>query len=405
MITTNKPKSAKPRKNQWPHIYEGTNRSGSISFYVDLRSVGGGRPAFATLGEAKTRAEQARVQRDNEGAAAFALPDHVRVDANRAHHILSPHGVTIFEVAKYYQKHVLAYKDAPLIKVIVEKYIEESERNQNRPDTIREKKSRLGAFKEDFGEQRLSDLTLENLEEWVFDDCWSPITQNNFITKISQLYNFAVRKKWADHNLASQLEHRDVDATEPVIYSVDEAEKLLKHANEYGLLPYIAIGLFAGVRTAEQLRMDGTMINFDTKTIIIPASIAKKRSRRTIDMQPALLAWLEPVKEALQAGGNFISRAQLVNHKDDFLKAAGVEWKLNALRHSFGTYHFAMFDNEGLTSRQMGNSPDVLHQHYKGLVTKAQAENFWNLRPITKKAKIIQFPKQPKRVLRSAAVG
>jgi integrase len=380
------------RKKQWPRIFEGRNPSGSTTFYVDLRAVGGGRPGYSTLQDAKTRAEQARIQRDNEGAAAFALPEHVRVDAARANTILAPHAVTIFEVAKYYEKHVLAFKTAPPIKDVVDKYIEESTRNQNRPDTIREKKSRLGAFKEDFGELRLSDLTLDNLEEWVFDDSWSPRTQNNFITKISQLYNFAVRKSWADHNLAAQLEHRDVDDTEPVIYSVDEAEKLLKHADKYGLLPYIAIGLFAGVRTAEQLRMDGTMINFNTNTIIIPSSIAKKRSRRTIEMRPALLAYLAPFREKLEAGGSFVTRAQLTNHKDDFLKAAGVEWKLNALRHSFGTYHFAMFDNEGLTSRQMGNSPDVLHTHYKGLVTKAQAESFWNLRPITKKAKIIHLP-------------
>jgi hypothetical protein len=43
----------------------------------------------------------------------------------------------------------------------------------------------------------------------------------------------------------------------------------------------------------------------------------------------------------------------------------------NCLRHSFATYHLALYKNEALTSRLMGNSPGVLRANYEALVLKA----------------------------------
>ncbi|MCX6922931.1 MAG: tyrosine-type recombinase/integrase, partial [Verrucomicrobia bacterium] len=187
-----------------------------------------------------------------------------------------------------------------------------------------------------------------------------------------------------DSNLADQVDHPDVDETTPEIWTVEEAERLLSNANEFGLLPYVAIGLFAGVRTTEMLRMDSKAINFETKTITIAPGVAKKRSQRTIEMQPALLAWLAPFKETLQTGGKFVEAGKLARNKEKLLEAARIpEWKANGLRHSFGTYHFTSFQNDDSTSFQMGNSPQVMHKHYKALATKETAEKFWSLRPET----------------------
>ena len=113
---------SKTKRAKWPPIYIQPNRSGQPTYYVDLRAVKAGRPGFPTLEQAQTRAEQARIQRDNEGNAAFTLPMDIRLDAFKAHQILAPHGLSIFEVAKYYEKHVLAFKTAPTVKEIVDRY-------------------------------------------------------------------------------------------------------------------------------------------------------------------------------------------------------------------------------------------------------------------------------------------
>jgi hypothetical protein len=112
------------RAKQWPPIYKQKNRSGQHSYVVDLGKVEGSRKrqSFPTKEEASTYAEQARILRANEGMTALTLPQDIRLDAAKANLILAPHEVSILEAAKYYEKHVLAYKSAPVIKDIVEKY-------------------------------------------------------------------------------------------------------------------------------------------------------------------------------------------------------------------------------------------------------------------------------------------
>ena len=47
----------------------------------------------------------------------------------------------------------------------------------------------------------------------------------------------------------------------------------------------------------------------------------------------------------------------------------------------YATYSLAAFNDIGRLSLQMGNSPQVIHSAYKGLVSKADAERFFALRP------------------------
>jgi integrase len=151
------------------------------------------------------------------------------------------------------------------------------------------------------------------------------------------------------------------------------------------LLPYIAVGLFAGIRAAEMMRLDAKSINFGEKIITFGADVAKKRSQRKVDMQPALLAWLEPCRDKLQKGGSIIDHAKFRKSKEQLLEAAKIEeWPSNGLRHSFGSYHYAMFRSAEDTAFLMGNSVDIVHRHYKALVSKANAERFWALRPDAK---------------------
>ena len=54
-----------------------------------------------------------------------------------------------------------------------------------------------------------------------------------------------------------------------------------------------------------------------------------------------------------------------------------IEWKHNGLRQTCASMHLAHFSNEAYTALQLGHSVDMLHRHYKGLVTREQAAAFW----------------------------
>jgi len=205
-------KMNKNSRSKWPRIYIAKHRSGQISYQVDLGFVEGKRKRvnFVTKIEAQTYAEQSRVTKANEGMAGFALPQQVRLDAAKAHQKLAPHNITILEAAKYYEDHVLAYKNAPPVKEIVQHYLADCKNRNLRERTIKDLKNRLETFAEDFGDFRLSDITLDELKEWVNDDEWGMRTRINYLTKLSQLYRYALRRpvKWVDSNRPGPLTGR-----------------------------------------------------------------------------------------------------------------------------------------------------------------------------------------------------
>ena len=57
-------------------------------------------------------------------------------------------------------------------------------------------------------------------------------------------------------------------------------------------------------------------------------------------------------------------------------------WPHDAMRHSYASYHFAEFNDAGLTAKNLSH-PDstLLRKDYNGAVTKAQAREFWAIRP------------------------
>jgi hypothetical protein len=63
-------------------------------------------------------------------------------------------------------------------------------------------------------------------------------------------------------------------------------------------------------------------------------------------------------------------------------KSIGRDWSHDCLRHSYASYHFAEFNDAGLTAKNLGH-PDstLLRKDYNGAVTKAQAKEFWAIQP------------------------
>ena len=93
-----------------------------------------------------------------------------------------------------------------------------------------------------------------------------------------------------------------------------------------------------------------------------------------------MAAWLGTCK--LQEGP-VVGQVKLKERLAELRIVAGIkEWPHNALRHSFGSYHLALHGDATKTANQMGHkSTDVVHNHYKALVMKSEAEKFWALRP------------------------
>jgi hypothetical protein len=58
-----------------------------------------------------------------------------------------------------------------------------------------------------------------------------------------------------------------------------------------------------------------------------------------------------------------------------------MKWKHNALRHSFISYRVAQTKNVNEVALEAGNSPDMIFQHYRELVTPKAAGEWFGIRP------------------------
>jgi integrase len=142
----------------------------------------------------------------------------------------------------------------------------------------------------------------------------------------------------------------------------------------------VAIGAFAGVRTAEIMRLEWRDVDLPGGYIHIAAGQAKTRSRRLVPILPNLAQWLAPYAKTrgLIWKGD---RHEMEFARAATVKGAGVPWKPNALRHSFCSYRLAAIQNAAQVALEAGNSPAMVFKHYRELVKPEAAKTWFAIAP------------------------
>lgn len=173
--------------------------------------------------------------------------------------------------------------------------------------------------------------------------------------------------------------------TEIQIFTPEEMERLLSTVRPE-LVPYLTIGAFAGLRTAELQRLDWSDVKLTERFIEVSAKKAKTGSRRLAPITDNLQAWLLPHAKASGPVAQFADnlgreRNRLAASVNDKWPDAGFEWKRNGLRHSFVSYRLASVMDTAQVALEAGNSPQVIFKHYRQLVTEAEANRWFSLFP------------------------
>jgi integrase len=246
----------------------------------------------------------------------------------------------------------------------------------------------LRRFAATFPNTAVCDLGREHLDAFIGSlSELSAKSRNHYRAAVRQFLQWAVRKDFltVTHRLgeADGLLREHADNGEIEFYTSKEFRALLETA-EGSMRAMVAIVGLAGLRTAELLRLDWAEVWRVPGHVEITAGKSKTRSRRLVEICPALAAWLEPFRgltgkvcPITAASVDVIWQQQFLRLCDD----AQVSRKRNGLRHGYCSFHFALHSNENLTAAQAGNSPAMIHAHYKGLATKAEAEKWFNVQP------------------------
>jgi integrase len=206
----------------------------------------------------------------------------------------------------------------------------------------------------------------------------------NYRNALATLFSFAESRGWIlkGGNPVDDAEKVTGDGDSPIeIFTPKEAALLLASAPP-DFLPLMALGAFAGLRSAEALRLEWSDIDLAGGFITVASDKSKTRSRRLVPIAPNLAQWLAPY--ARRSGKVWTgSDRDFKGCRRDMLANSGVKWKDNGLRHSYISYRVAEIQDAARVSLEAGNSPPMIFRHYRELVKPADAERWFAVKPET----------------------
>lgn len=366
-----------------------TKVNGRRYYCVTTPKLGGGRNRrfFKEKAEAETFMQFAKVQQENYGTAALSISDALRVEAIECCELLQPFGATLRDAAKFYAVHLKAITGSRKVSEVVADLLRARTADGMSARYLGDLRVRLGRFVRSFGEEMIAGISASRIDVWLRGLGVGSVTRNTFRRRLAVLFNFAKRRGYVTENPVADVERAKERETEIAILSVGELARLLECASS-DMLPFWTIGAFAGLRRAEIERLTWAEVDFEADVIEVKASKSKTASRRLVTIQPNLRDWLAPYRRGIGR----VCPVNLQRKINDDRERAGLrtEWPQNALRHSFGSYHLAQFNDAAKLALEMGNSPATIFRHYRQLVKPKQAESYWKIAPASGK-KIVAF--------------
>jgi integrase len=348
---------------------------------------------FRTKAEADLELARIKTKRRREGEAALSIPDSLRIMARDCAERLAPRGRTIAEATDFYLAHLEAVERSITVEALVNEYVSSKRRAGQSDVHLSDLRYRLGSFARDLGQVPVRTLTSAGIEDWLHALGLSPKSFNNFRDRLSALFAYGVRRNYLAANPATAIDPvKEVDGP-PEIFTVEGLTAVLAHADPV-LLPALAIGAFAGLRTAELLRLSWAEIDLVRGFVEVSAAKSKTARRRLIPLADNLAQWLRPY--AGRSGKLYPWGAYGYHSACRRLsRVAGLRWPKNGLRHSFASYHLALHQNAPELSLHLGHtSPQMVFAHYRELVRRDEAARYWAIRPPQEAGNVIALSRE-----------
>jgi hypothetical protein len=272
-------------------IYVGSKlveRDGKMVRVLDRRT-------YADKNEAESAAELLRIQKINYGTAAMSISERLRSEAIEAQRLLEPHGISLLEAARSFVANLEDLKKSREVKAAVDDYIAGARNDGRSARFLGDLSHRLGRFSQNFEGRTLASVTTTDLENWLRCLGVGAVSRNSYRRRLASLFKYSVDRGWCSANPAAKVAIAREHEAPIGILTPTQLSDLLTNASEQ-ILPYWAIGAFAGIRSAEIERLDWKDVHYKSKLIEIGANKSKTAAKRFVKIEPALSAWLAPYR-------------------------------------------------------------------------------------------------------------
>jgi integrase len=368
------------------------------------------RENFKVHEEAVARKQELEIQSANVKTAGQTVftrltPEQVaEAEAGFAALARIGHG-TLLGVIDFYERN---YRD-PLKRIslsdAVARFTTEKKSANRRERYLRDLKQELGYLTKEHGKKLAHEIQKEDLLAVIANGERGAERQNNIRKDYRTFFNWCIANSYAEGNPAELLAVKTVERGEIVVLPVKQVEALLRVAAKYKrgkLIPYVALATFCAIRPDELARLSWDQIDLKERQVTITASAAKKRGRRVVDIPANCLLWLKPHSKErppikgrnwrkdfdwVKAQIGFGNKDRLPRPKTDRDKKrfeALKPWPQDVLRHTGISCHYRLHGDEAKTASWAGNSPDMVHAHYRALISAKDAKAFFEIIPPAK---------------------
>ena len=335
---------------------------------------------FDTKQQAETFCESTRTRVENFGTKGSAmLPPSEQEQAANAFAALESYGVTLNEVVRdWIARHQAASASIPF-ESAMDAFLESDRRSESYTRSIRQTRNRLFSLHG----KLLNEITLADLRA-AMDGM--PASVKNFTIRIlGGLFNFGIKRDHCSDNPTKKLDTAKREAVEVDLYSPAECAAIMAAVEKTaaGLVPFMAVSFFTGIRRSEALRLDWTAIDLHENFLKLPGAITKTKQGRHIDLSENCRAWLAPYAQA--SGAVLSCSANVLRTRERALRAAHeVRAIKHGPRHAFASYWLAMHGDINQLCRFTGHDDSAtLFRYYAKAATKRDAEKFWAIMPKT----------------------
>ena len=318
--------------------------------------------------------------RAKEVLRRFDVPlDAIAIEYSEASKLLDD-GATLVDAVRFYARHHGHGIKRKLVADAVQEMIAAKSAKGVSDVYIADLRYRLGTFAKAFACD-VSALSPDDVQSFFGNLGLSAGSHQNFMRTIRTFLGFAQRHGWLSRevDLLCKVEKRTEKQAPVEIFSSAELAAMLSNSSPE-IAPCIALGAFAGLRSAEILRLDWSDIERRPGFIEIAAHKTKTAARRLVPISENLAKWLALTPRS--------STRVWPRKRDVFFKAmlraaskAGIAWKHNGLRHSFISYRLADIQDVNRVALEAGNSPAMIFRHYRELVTPEQAATWFSIAP------------------------
>jgi integrase len=299
-------------------------------------------------------------------------------EAEAAFHRLNGGPLTMTKAIDFALKNYAPSAKPVTVTFAVQAFLQAKRRENVRPDTLRNLDGRLQSLMKTHGGDIVGELQPDTLKPFIFGK-GSMLNQRNNHLVFTNFFNWCQRNKYVAVSPLENIGSITIDREQPEILTLPQVRALVHAASAYKggvCLPYVVAGLFCGIRPKEISRIKWDDVNLKTNTVSVSG---KLRGRRMVDIPQNASAFLltHAIRKTPFVGSNW---------RKDFDKVktlAGLtSWPQDVMRHTAITHHFAQHHHEGKTASWAGNSPDVIHRYYKGLINDPQdTVDFWAITP------------------------